>query len=86
VSDFGELENIKGSKEHRCEYCYGPIPKGEIHKQFKGKWHGEWQNWRMHEECSTSYQDYDDYDDGFMPGEGVMPERVKALLVKDELD
>ncbi len=46
MSDFGEVATVTGRKEHQCEWCHGIIPKGEKHPQFKGKWQGEWQNWR----------------------------------------
>lgn len=34
----------------------------------------------MHNECRDAYDVGCDYDDGFMPGEGEMPERVKAIF------
>jgi hypothetical protein len=76
---FGETTRPVGRKEHRCEFCYGPIPKGEKHPQFKGMWEGEWQNWRMHEECYRCYVNSEPQD-GFSPGEAEMPERVKLLV------
>ena len=79
MSDFGRSEYPTAAKDHRCEYCYGRIPKGEEHVHFTGVYEGEWQNWRMHRECS------DDFDSGgefeFVPGAAEMPERVKALRV-----
>lgn len=42
-------------------------------------WQGEFQNWRMHDEC---YQDADDNDsltEGFMDGDGEMPDRIKEI-------
>lgn len=80
LSDFGDVTYPAARKQHRCEYCYGPIPKGEIHPQFKGMWDNEWQNWRMHNECYDIYSTNYDYNDGFMPGDGEMPERIKVLL------
>jgi hypothetical protein len=77
--DFGETTRPTARKEHRCEYCYGPIPKGEQHPQFKGMWEGEWQNWRMHEECYSVYMG-DEPMDGFEPGAAECPERVKAMF------
>jgi hypothetical protein len=67
-------------KEHRCEYCYGLIPRGEIHPHYTGVWEREFQDWRMHQEC------YDDYmtntaGEEFTTGGAEMPERVKALVV-----
>lgn len=78
--DFGQLTLPIAQKEHRCEWCYGPIPKGEKHAQYKGMWDGDWQNWRMHNECYTIAIDDDALYDGFEPGCGEQPERIKALL------
>ena len=77
--DFGEGKWIVGRVRHRCEWCSGPIPKGESHYQSKGMYDGEWQNWRMHAECQA---DYDlNYGGGeFFPGDGTMPERVVAII------
>lgn len=83
MSNFGETYHPKARKEHRCEYCYGPIPKGEVHPQFKGFWNDDWQNWRMHDECYEDYTENDYYGDGFTPGDAEMPERVKALVVNE---
>ena len=79
MSDFGEGKWIIGRKRHRCEYCYGPIPKGEKHYNYRGMYDGEWQNWRMHEECQEDYYDCGDYD-GFTPGGAEIPDRVRAIL------
>lgn len=81
MSDFGEMLHPRARREHRCEWCYGPIPKGEQHAHFKGMWDGSWQDWRMHDECLTDYESDPDYlYDGFMPGEGEMPERIQKLV------
>ena len=80
MSDFGEPTHPVARKQHRCEMCFGPIPKGERHVQYKGKYDGEWQNWRAHEECYGGYDGEEQYGE-FTPGEGEMPERVKALVL-----
>lgn len=81
MSDFGTMTNPRARKQHRCEWCYGPIPKGEVHRHYSGMWDGNWQDWRMHNECEKACTSEEGYlYDGFMPGEGEMPERVKALL------
>lgn len=78
MSDFGESKRVVGIKKHRCEYCYGPIPKGESHLNYRGMYAGEWQNWRMHDEC---YEDFHvNGDDEFMPGEAPMPDRIMVLM------
>ena len=66
MSDFGELTHHKGRKDHRCIWCGQTIPKGESFAHYKGIWEGNWQNWRMHEECYASCDSLD-YEDGFEP-------------------
>ena len=86
MSDFGETISPVAAKDHRCEWCAGPIPKGEKHKQYKGIYDGEWQNWRMHDECYEAQQKeaIQGYCE-FMPGDGEMHERVKRLLGKTKI-
>lgn len=84
MSDFGKSFRPIGRKGYRCEYCYGPIPQGERHHHYQGVYDGEWQNWRMHDECWDAYQTDARYDGNyeFTPGDSEVPERVKVLLVK----
>ena len=76
--DFGEGKWVIGRKRHRCESCFGPIQKGERHWHYQGMYEGDWQNWRMHEECYLACEE--DGDDEFMPGEAPMPDRVRAFV------
>lgn len=63
---FGDTTFHSGYKDHRCEWCGETIPKGEKFAHYKGQWQGDWQNWRMHLECSeASSTDY--IQDGFEP-------------------
>lgn len=57
MSDCGGGFFIKAKKEHPCIWCHTPILKGETHYQFKGLWESEWQNWRMHSECSDAHDE-----------------------------
>ena len=75
--DFGDGAWIVGRKEHRCEGCLGRIPKGEKHFQYKGRYDGVWQNWRLHEECHEDWIS-NQYEE-FMPGDMTVPERVARL-------
>jgi hypothetical protein len=75
--DFGDGGWVMGRKQHRCEACLGPIPKGEKHYHYQGKYDDEWQNWRMHEECHAQYLDGGDE---FWPGDMPMPDRVRVLV------
>lgn len=55
MSDFSNHSMLVARKEHRCEYCGEKILKGEKHIKFSGVFEGEFQNWRMHDECNTAW-------------------------------
>lgn len=74
MSEFGSYLYPRARKQHRCEWCGEPIPVGEKHTQYVGKWEGEFQNWRMHNECFDS-ADKEDRQDGFSPFENERPAR-----------
>ena len=82
MSDFGNTFSPIAAKHHQCEWCFGPIPKGEKHKHYQGMYGGEWQNWRMHDECWNDYSASGESE--FMPGEGEAPERIKAMMQREE--
>jgi hypothetical protein len=69
MSDFQNHRTPKARKEHKCEWCGEPIPKGEVHYQFTGIWQGDWQNWRMHDGCHEIASLNNELDDGFYPYE-----------------
>lgn len=71
MSDFGSTTYPSARKAHRCEWCGEAIPVGLRHMYFAGKWEGEWQNWRMHDECY--HFNSDEIADGFTPYEGERP-------------
>lgn len=73
ISDFGETTNLTARKEHKCEWCGDKIAKGELHCQFKGKWRGEFQNWRMHGDCYVYASECESLQDGFEPFENERP-------------
>jgi hypothetical protein len=73
-TEFAILRTPTGRKQHICAWCAGPIPKGEKHKHFIGIWDGDFQNWRMHDECFATSAGAQEQ--GFTPGEGVMPKRI----------
>jgi hypothetical protein len=78
MSDFGNYSNPVAAKIHVCEWCAGEINRGEKHVQFKGMFEGDWQNWRMHNECKAVAEADDSLNEGFAFGAGEMPEAVKA--------
>jgi len=77
---FGKMLWPVARKEHRCEACWGPIPKGERHAQANGMWGGEFQHWRMHEECYADFHAENPFGGEFAPGDAPVPERIKLLM------
>lgn len=77
MSDFGEIKHVVGRKRHRCMACWSFIPVKEKHHHCKGMYDGDWQNWRMHNECFESYK-ADGYGE-FTPGDYPVPYRVKEM-------
>ena len=82
MSDFGDTTFPTARKEHRCNYCFGPIPAGETYSRWTGVFDGEFQSNAMHLECDKQYNIDDTYSDGYTPGEAEMPDRVKAIVEK----
>lgn len=77
MSDFGESKRVMSFQQRRCDYCYGPIPEREKHWSWKGRFDGEWQSWRMHDECMTDYSDHGDGE--FFPGDAPWPKRIAEI-------
>lgn len=81
MSDFGETFSPIAAKDHRCAWCYWPIPKGEKHKHFQGKCGGDWQNLRFHDECHAEQQESAGQGEPeFTLGCADPPERIKTLF------
>jgi hypothetical protein len=72
-TDFSLVTHPAARREHRCEWCGQKILKGEKHYKFNGVWQGDFQNWRMHTECSEAW-DQENEGDGFSPFENQRPE------------
>ncbi len=72
--DFGETIWPVAAKDHRCEWCGETITKGEKHAHYKGKWEGEFQDWRMHRECNEDADNSDELQDGFTPYDHERPQ------------
>jgi len=53
---FGEGCYPVAKKAHRCIWCNDLIVIGERHFKYVGEWEGEFQNWRMHEDCMNAHQ------------------------------
>jgi hypothetical protein len=75
---FNENSWVVARKPHRCIWCYEQIEIGESHTRYVGSWEGEFQDWRMHEECWTDYDLNYDSEEGFMPGEAQRPQKADA--------
>ena len=55
MSDFGEVTKPAARKAYRCIWCSEDVVKGEKHVRYAGVWQGDWQFWRMHDECYAVY-------------------------------
>jgi hypothetical protein len=49
-------------KEHRCYLCELPIAIGEKHVQRVGVSFGQFDHFRMHEQCEAATQSWDQHD------------------------
>jgi hypothetical protein len=69
---FHHDEHVKGRKDHKCEWCSKPIPKGEIHLKCAGVIEGDFYAYRLHSRCEAPcYAFCRDNDGIFMPGDGA---------------
>src|ERR1035437_6389755 len=75
MSDFINTTTPYGRKDYHCEWCGEKIPKGERHVHFVGIWEGDWQNWRMHDECHESPKQSDELSDGWEPYQHERPRK-----------
>lgn len=75
MSNCGGFSHPKARKAYICDMCCEVIPKTEVHAHFTGKWNGDWQDWRAHEECNKAYQDSLEANsiDGFLPEDFKRP-------------
>jgi hypothetical protein len=73
-TDFGGPTRPVAQKAYRCEWCGETIPVKERHVKYSGKWEGEFQNWRMHNECYSAADDNDELSEGFSPYEHERPD------------
>jgi hypothetical protein len=55
MSNFTRGEWPTARKRHCCIWCGEPIPVGEKHYHYTGRWGDEWQDWRMHRECKGAF-------------------------------
>lgn len=78
MSNFGETTHPTARKQYQCEYCFGPIPKGEKHSRWSGMFDGEFQSNRMHLECEADFRASGE--DEYSSGSAEMPERVKQIV------
>ena len=80
MSDFCNSREVVTRKWHRCEWCYGWIPKGEKCVYASGHFDGSMYSYHTHAECWKELCAAPDIGlDGFMPGCGDIPDRVKGL-------
>ena len=61
---FNELSLVKAPvKTHACVWCHTRIVVGEEHQKFVGVWEGEFQNWRVHNDCLKPMTSSDQHED-----------------------
>jgi len=69
----------RARKPHKCIWCGEQIEVGEKHHKIVGKYFGEFQNHRFHDECLDESHEHCDENDGeFFPYENERPERKKS--------
>lgn len=77
MSDLNRPKTVQAArKAHRCEACYGPIPKGEVYTQQTGFWEGSAYRHRYHNECWEVLSEEGEFE--YTPGELPWPERLNA--------
>ena len=57
----------KPRNNHQCAWCKGKITTQQQHLQYTGMFQGDFQDWRVHEECIDALEKSD-------PSEGICPE------------
>lgn len=60
-------KEVKANKEHRCDFCFDKIKKGETYCTSTHKQDGEVYTWKTHKYCSeiaSRLKMYDDCDEG----------------------
>ncbi len=77
-------------KKYRCDQCGTPIDPGCRYVHRVGKWEGEFDTYRAHEDCESAAQEIWslanlDWDEGVIITEEYAnePEGTAAILVKD---
>ena len=75
MGNFGKGKWVKVRKDKACSWCGETIKKGEKAYHFNGRWDGDWQDWKMHEECRQANIDEENYggDGFFYPYENERP-------------
>lgn len=68
----------KARNEHRCIYCAGPILVGEQYVQQTGIYDGAPYRNRYHDECFSTFAEYNEWE--FSPYDGELPERVRVIV------
>lgn len=54
--EWNNFRHVVAAKDHRCEWCAGSpgILKGEEHLKFVGEYEGDFQSWRIHDDCEEA--------------------------------
>lgn len=60
MGDYIGETHPKARKDHQCELCGYPIPKGTVHTARQGKDDGRVYTFRMHDFCETLTREWDE--------------------------
>lgn len=60
MSDYIGETYPKARKDHQCELCGYPIPKGTVHTARQGKDDGRAYTFRMHDFCESLTREWDE--------------------------
>lgn len=78
----------KARKEHRCDFCYDKINKGEVYDSQVCVYDNIY-NWKTHARCSEIASElnmYDDYNDGVTGDDFCDDIRQEYINLKDAID
>lgn len=56
MSHFTPLETRTARKEHRCDWCFTAIERGESHRRWAGTEEGQWFSMRVHLDCRAAME------------------------------
>jgi len=82
-----ESKEVKARKEHRCDWCCGIIPIGEVYDRQTFVYDGDIATWKSHISCGALASKlgwFDECDEGLSEGDFYEEVRVKYMDVMSE--